>query len=266
MTEEEWLAAEHPNPLLTCLHDTASERKLRLFGCACCWRIEHLLSLPHFIQTVEVSESFADDRASDEERRAAHKVVNDHIYAQTPEHGRLRFSDFAVAEAAEKWPVDIVHPIESARRVASNARDAMERDDAYRARLATGPPEPELRFPHSQEQFAAFLAASKSKGDFEDTERQRLHAAEEARQVSFLRDIFGNPFRPLACEPAWRTSTVVALAEGIYADRAFDRMPILADALQDAGCDSDDILAHCRDTQLTHVRGCWVIDLLTGRA
>jgi hypothetical protein len=87
-----------------------------------------------------------------------------------------------------------------------------------------------------------------------------------AAGLPFLfREIFGNPFRPLACDPAWLTSTVVALAEGIYADRAFDRMPILADALQDAGCDNEDTLTHCRDTQRTHVRGCWVIDLLTGR-
>jgi hypothetical protein len=89
---------------------------------------------------------------------------------------------------------------------------------------------------------------------------------EERCQGLLLRDIFGNPFRPATVDPAWLTSTVVALAEGIYADRAFDRMPILADALQDAGCDCDDILTHCRDTTLTHVRGCWVIDLLTSRA
>jgi hypothetical protein len=55
------------------------------------------------------------------------------------------------------------------------------------------------------------------------------------------------------------------LAQGIYDDKAFDRMPILADALQDAGCDSDDLLNHCRDTSLTHVRGCWVLDLVLGK-
>ncbi|OWK45372.1 hypothetical protein FRUB_01703 [Fimbriiglobus ruber] len=60
------------------------------------------------------------------------------------------------------------------------------------------------------------------------------------------------------------TSNVVALACGIYQERAFDRMPILADALQDAGCDSDDILAHCRGDG-PHVRGCWVVDLLLGK-
>jgi hypothetical protein len=89
--------------------------------------------------------------------------------------------------------------------------------------------------------------------------------AEPEHLAAILRDIFGNPFRPVSLNAEWLTSTVVALAEGIYAERAFDRMPILADALQDAGCDNTDILSHCRDTSLTHVRGCWVIDLLTGR-
>jgi hypothetical protein len=80
-----------------------------------------------------------------------------------------------------------------------------------------------------------------------------------------LRDIFGNPFRPVAIDPAWVTSTVVALARGIYDDRAFDRMPILADALEDAGCDHSDILTHCRDPEAMHVRGCWAIDLVLGK-
>ncbi|MBP3956589.1 hypothetical protein J8F10_15045 [Gemmata sp. G18] len=82
--------------------------------------------------------------------------------------------------------------------------------------------------------------------------------------ASLFRDIFGNPFRPVAVESSWLTSDVRPLAEGIYQDRAFDRMPILADALQDAGCDNDDILNHCRQPG-EHVRGCWVVDMLTGR-
>lgn len=79
-----------------------------------------------------------------------------------------------------------------------------------------------------------------------------------------LHDIFGNPFHPVAVNPSWLTSTVFALAEGIYQERAFDRMPILADALQDAGCDNEDILTHCRQSG-EHVRGCWVVDLLLGK-
>ena len=83
-------------------------------------------------------------------------------------------------------------------------------------------------------------------------------------QRSLLFDIFGNPFRPVAIDPDWLTSTVVALARGIYDDRAFDRLPILADALQDAGCENADVLTHCRGDG-PHVRGCWVVDLLLGK-
>ena len=88
---------------------------------------------------------------------------------------------------------------------------------------------------------------------------------EAHKQCGFLRDIFGNPFRLVALAPAWLTSDVLLLARGIYTDRAFDRMPILADALQDAGCDNPDVLNHCR-ADGPHVRGCWVVDLLLGKA
>jgi hypothetical protein len=76
-----------------------------------------------------------------------------------------------------------------------------------------------------------------------------------------MRDIFGNPFRPVAVNLSWLTSSVAAIAEGIYADKAFDHMPVLADALEDAGCSHEDILSHCRDAG-AHVKGCWVVDLL----
>jgi hypothetical protein len=79
------------------------------------------------------------------------------------------------------------------------------------------------------------------------------------------RDIFGNPFRPVSIESTWLTSTVVQLGEGIYQERAFDRFPILADCLQEAGCESDGILNHLR-SRGPHVRGCWVLDLILGKA
>ena len=62
----------------------------------------------------------------------------------------------------------------------------------------------------------------------------------------------------------WRTPNVVSLAEAIYEQRAFDRLPILADALMDAGCDDADMLAHCQAGGL-HARGCWVVDLILGK-
>lgn len=78
------------------------------------------------------------------------------------------------------------------------------------------------------------------------------------------RCVFGNPFRRVALDRQWLTSTVVALAAGIYTERAFDRMPILADALQDAGCADEQVLTHCREGR-HHCRGCWVVDLLLGK-
>ena len=79
-----------------------------------------------------------------------------------------------------------------------------------------------------------------------------------------IRDIFVNPFRPVAADPAWLTETTVGIARGIYDDRAFERLPILADALEDAGCEDAELLAHCREPG-THVRGCWVVDLVLGK-
>jgi hypothetical protein len=81
---------------------------------------------------------------------------------------------------------------------------------------------------------------------------------------SLLRDIFGNPFRPITFHTEWRTPTVLALATGIYEEKAFDRMPILADALQDANCSNEDMLNHCRGPG-PHTRGCFAIDLILGK-
>jgi hypothetical protein len=86
---------------------------------------------------------------------------------------------------------------------------------------------------------------------------------EEREQAAIIRDIVGNPFRPVTFAPAWRTDTVLTLARQMYEARDFGAMPILADALQEAGCDNDDILNHCRGPGL-HVRGCWVVDLVLG--
>jgi hypothetical protein len=83
-------------------------------------------------------------------------------------------------------------------------------------------------------------------------------------QAEVVRDIFGNPFRPVNFDPGWRTADVLGLANGIYEDRAFDRLPLLADALMDAGCDDDQVIGHCRSPG-PHSRGCWVVDLVLGK-
>ncbi len=89
--------------------------------------------------------------------------------------------------------------------------------------------------------------------------------AEMATLAHDIRDLFGYPFRPIAFDPRWLSETAVALATSIYEQRAFDRMPILADALEDAGCEDHDILTLCRSSG-PHARGCWVVDLLLGKS
>jgi len=83
-------------------------------------------------------------------------------------------------------------------------------------------------------------------------------------QAKLLCDVLG-PEPALKVDPAWLTSTVVALTQGIYAEKAFDRLPILADALEEAGCTAAAILGHLRGPG-PHVRGCFVLDLVLGLA
>lgn len=83
------------------------------------------------------------------------------------------------------------------------------------------------------------------------------------RQIEILRDLFGNPFRPVVLENSWLAPKVVALAREIYDNRAIDRLPVLADALEEDGCQETDMLAHCRGAS-SHVLGCWLADLILG--
>jgi hypothetical protein len=86
---------------------------------------------------------------------------------------------------------------------------------------------------------------------------------EQRRQFAVVADVLGDPAAPARFNPVWRTSTVLALARGIHQNLAFDRLPILADAMEEAGCDDESVLEHCRRAT-THVRGCWVVDLAMG--
>ena len=82
-------------------------------------------------------------------------------------------------------------------------------------------------------------------------------------QADLVREVFGNPYRPVKFPKEWRTSTAVQIAQQMYEERDFSATPILADALEDASCDNADVLGHCRGGE--HVRGCWVVDLLLGK-
>lgn len=83
-------------------------------------------------------------------------------------------------------------------------------------------------------------------------------------QCDLLREIFGNPFRPVVIDPlwlAWQDGVIPKLAQAIYCQRMFNHLPALANTLNEAGCTDSEILSHCRST-VKHVRGCWVVDSL----
>jgi hypothetical protein len=95
---------------------------------------------------------------------------------------------------------------------------------------------------------------------------QTTRRNEERAQSDLLREVIGNPFRPASIDPTWLAANdraVVKIAQEIDEEDAFERMPILADALLDAGCPDEQILGHCR-SRTPHVRGCWLLDSLLG--
>ena len=222
MTEKEWKKSARPWPMFEYLGQRASDRKLRLYVCACCQRVSHLTSDKRFARLLRTLEKVAEDRVKDTTRqRALAQSHNAKRSAPDNTHACL----FNAIEIALTSPID---------------------------RVFIDPGEPTRS--------AIYHAGGQS------TDAAQATNAETARHATFIRDIFGNPFRPVAFSPSWRTDTAVSLARQMYDSREFGAMPILADALQDAGCDNDDILAHCRDPQQTHVRGCWVVDLVLGKS
>jgi hypothetical protein len=180
---------------------------------------------------------------------------------------------FAVACARR---VELLHTeplsirgLELAEELADGRAGAAEQNDYMRQAINVNNTEQFLHIAvwavrvYAPESWSSPEGAARSTAGYAAT---HLLTDEPARQCEILRDIFGNPFRPVAFDPAWRTSTAVALAKGMYESRDFSAMPILADALQDAGCDNDTVLSHCRDANGVHVRGCWAVDLILGKA
>jgi hypothetical protein len=138
---------------------------------------------------------------------------------------------------------------------------------------AQEPRDPE-QWPSTAEVAVGSAWAVLARGPWEAALGWLLHSATGSRgapfkdpvyQCAVLRNLFGSlSFRLAALDPAWRTPTVRKLAEAIYEERAFDRLPILADALEEAGCNDAGVLGHCRGPG-PHARGCWVTDLVLGK-
>ncbi len=189
-----------------------------------------------------------------------------------------KFRLFAVACARAVWSRIATDNgrtvLEVAERYADGSATTHEVALAFLAAVPTG--EDEDSEEETGDEYRARQALNAAINTCSDHSKYFLDAAEcaanaasdpqlaRAAQCVMLRDIVGNPFRPVAFSPSWRTSTAVTLAAQMYEARDFGAMPILADALQDAGCDNADVLDHCRSDG-PHVRGCWVVDLVLSR-
>jgi hypothetical protein len=240
VTEQEWLACTDPTPMLAFLRGRASERKARLFAVACCRRIWSLLEDERSRMAVAVAERFADGLATASEVGAA-RWDADEAY---------RYRDSA-------------SPHDSAAYVAVSVCLKQARLAAEFAVVYTG---------YAVEDDAVRLGST---SQIIDRGKHEAQTAENIASSSLLRECFGDPFHPVSIPSAvlaWNESTVVRLAQAAYDNRILPtgtldngRLAVLADALEEAGCTSEDILGHLRGPG-PHVRGCWPVDLCLGKS
>jgi hypothetical protein len=297
MTEAEWLACEDPRPLLTFLNGRWGARKARLFGAANVRRAWYLLIDERSRRAVEVAERYADGRATERERAGARRAAgNAHgtVYRAHPQHP-ARTIYCLPAQAARLLAEKVYLPSLTGLADESIGRCACQHTEDETSE-ATG--HAQIRLALTDATFVALQNLgvpsavrdrllplgnnARSRSELvrelatvlgaEELNRyrsvildwSRVDTPETKILAALVRDTFGNPFRPVALAPEWRTDTVPGIAHQMYESRDFAAMPILADALQDAGCDSADILDHCRGLG-PHVRGCWVVDLLLAK-
>jgi hypothetical protein len=243
VTEAEWDLSRSPEAMLGFLQTTGrlSDRKSRLFSVACCHRVWHLLEPPSR-RAVGAIERFADGRATELERRAAEAEAS-------AVSARLASATFG----KEDTPIS----------PESCAAAAVLCLTASRAEEATWLPFGQ--FIAEQVTMHVLLAERLALGD-EEWERVCPGGEDRPRLAlsHVLRDIIGNPFRPMIFEESWLTPPFVSIARAIYDDRAFGRMGFLADVLEKAGCTNASVLGHCRGPG-PHTRGCWLLDLLLGK-
>jgi hypothetical protein len=272
VTDAEWQACADPEPMLEFLRGKASARKLRLFAVACCRRVGHLLRDERSRRAVEVTERSADGQATEDELRAAAVEARLVVEGLGEEVGWGPIIEIAVlrAQEAAAWACEEWPAWEAPRR----ALEAEELEAAARAERGAWQAWNDARKAREQMPEAEWQALMVQRAQEWGAEQQGVQSARDSArsaarraQADLLRELFGPSFPPLAAAAswlAWNGATVLRVAREIYDEKAFARLPVLGDALEDAGCDHADLLAHCRSPR-PHVRGCWVLDLLLGK-
>ena len=228
MTETDWLACANPEKMLEFLRDKASERKLRYFLVACARNRLPASPDAEMVEALATAERFADGAASRHDLARSRKSLKKNHQARVTKWSPL-YNDHIRSVPA--WHAAREQIVRAAREGATCCAWSSTRHTYIGGHIAMTYPADEYRI-----------------------------------QTQFLRDIIGNPFRLGSVSQswlAWNDGAIRKMAQAIYDARAFDRLPLLADALEDAGCTDAAILSHCREPG-EHVRGCWVVDLLLG--
>jgi hypothetical protein len=230
MTEAEWQACTDPVRMLEFLDaiGPTRHRKQRLFAVACCRRVAHLITDSRALAALDLTERHADGTASSEEFWAGALAAR-RAYTADESPDAHTAVHLAVAYA-------VSHCIDwkACRAIADLIGSA------------------------------AFEAAP----SLPQSAARDVMEAEKLAHCALLRDILGNSCRGMIADWAWliwKDSTISKIAQAVYTRGRFEDLPILADALEEAGCTDAAILDHCRGPG-PHVRGCWVVDLILGKA
>jgi hypothetical protein len=247
MTEAEWFASSVPDDMIiaTVPHHI-SFRKLRLFLAGCCRRRWDFFTVARLTSFVELIEQFADGQRDQADFEMA-----------VGEGWKGYHQTMTTSDSSPQLHPYINGEITFAVQIACSPDDRLLLYMVFSQRCCSAAEVPDS--------LASAYARSRGALRTNPVDAKATIASEIAACADLFRCVAGNPFRPVVVPPEWRTSTVLDLTSAIYEDRAFDRMAILADALEEAGCDRPEILNHCRAGG-EHVRGCWVVDSVLGKS
>jgi hypothetical protein len=245
-----WMECDWPQDLMRDLlaECRPSTRKLRLLACACYRRLGHLLDVACLQDAIDVAERHADGEATDEELAAIHAAVCQ-VYQERFDRMDQDDRDLYVGVPLAEGVTMVTAPVspEDPTGIGESVLWAVE--FAYKAGSGV------------------WQLNAQADGDV-PVDLEEIEERERRAMAELLRDIFGHPFCRTAPLPAsvlaWGSGTIPKLAQAMYEDRAFERLPILADALEEAGCTDKPILDHCRESG-PHVKGCWVVDLILSK-
>ncbi len=243
MTKAEWLANPDFSTQTKFVVEHLSPRRLRLLAAGFCRAVPQLADFQHFLSILDTIERFADGLAR------AHELET------------VRQKSRATAlESYERYAE------KSTNHHDPGQQEWLESQYAWAVAFAATTPVPTAEV---GERVMMVATGSRVVGLLRESSPEVSNATEAETHLSRFRgvvwDIAGDPFAQPLVERDWRTETAIAMARQMYEANDFSAMPILADALQDAGCDDDAILNHCRDTGIAHYRGCWVIDQLLSK-